>query len=77
MIFFPNWSGVRGVTFPANSITPNDPIIKTWEYGMVAYLMKIPYLKYPCFSRVTKFQQYMVKRIHWIITSPNGPTKIS
>ena len=42
---------------------------------MVACLMEIPDPKYPFFSRLTKFQQCMLKRIHWILTSLNGPTK--
>ena len=68
--------GVSGVGFPANSISPNHPIIKGWEYDMVLYFMEISYPKYPLFSKLTKSQQSMFKRIHWILTSPDGPTKI-
>ena len=42
---------------------------------MVTYLMEISYLKCPLFSILTKFQQCMFKRIHWVLTSPNGPAK--
>ena len=38
--------------------------------------MKIPDPKYPFFSKITKFQQCMFRRIHWNLTSPDGPTKI-
>ena len=42
---------------------------------MAVYLMKMSYPKYPFFSKLTKFQQCMFKRIHWILTSSDGPTK--
>jgi len=54
-VFFPDRSGVGGVRFPANSIPLDDPIMKAWEYGMVAYLMEIPDPGYPFFSFFTKF----------------------
>ena len=50
--------------------------MKVWKYRMVVYLMKILYLKYSFFSRLTKFQQFMFRRIHWILPSPDGPRKI-
>ena len=75
-IYFPNKSGVGGVGFLTNSISPNDPIIKAWEYGMILYFIEIPNPKFPFFSRLTKFQQCLLRRIHWILTSPKGPTKI-
>jgi len=34
---------------PTNSISPNDPIIKAWEYGMVVYFMEFPNPKFPFF----------------------------
>jgi len=76
MIFFPDRSGVAGVRFPANSISSDDPIMKAWKYRMVAYLMEISNLKFLFFSRLTKFQQCMFKRIHWIIISLDDPTQI-
>ena len=74
--YFPDKSGVGGVSFPANSISPNDPLIKTWEYGMIVYLMEISDPQFPFFSTLTKFQQCMFNKIHWVLTSPDGPTKI-
>ena len=55
-MYFLDRSGVGGVSFSVNSISPDDPIMKAWEYGMVVYLMEIPNPKYPFFSRLTKFQ---------------------
>ena len=43
---------------------------------MVVYLMEIPDLEYPFFSRLTKFQQCMFAGIHWILISPDCPIKI-
>jgi len=43
---------------------------------MVAYLIEIPYPKYLLFTTLTKFQQYMSKKIRWILTAPDGLTKI-
>jgi len=43
MIYFSDKSGVGGVSFQANSISPNDPVTKAWEYGMVLYFIEIPY----------------------------------
>jgi len=70
MIFFPDRFRVGGVRFPTNSIN-----LKAWEYGMIAYLMKISNSKYSFFSRLTKFRQFMFKRTHCILTSSDGPTK--
>ena len=75
-IYFSNKSGVSGVNFPTNSISSNDPVIKAWEHGMVLYFMEIPDPKYPFFSKLAEFQQCMFRRIHYILTSPNGTTKI-
>jgi len=36
-IYFPYKSRVGGISFLANSISPNDPVIKAWEYVMVVY----------------------------------------
>jgi len=30
-------TGVGGVRLPANSLLPENCIMKAWEYGMVAY----------------------------------------
>jgi len=43
---------------------------------MVVYFMEFPDPKYPFFSKLSKFQQRMFKRIHGILTSFDGPTKI-
>ena len=75
-IYFSNKAGVGGVSFPTNSISPNDLVIKAWEYTMVVYFMEFPYPKYPFFKKLTKFQQCMFRRIHLILTSPDGSTKI-
>ena len=44
---------------------------------MVLYFIEMSDLKFLFFSKLTKFQQFIFKRIHWILTFPNGPTKIS
>ena len=75
-IYFLNKSGVNCVSFLANLISPNDLIIKVCEYGMVFYFIEILDPKFSFFSILTKFQQRMFWRIHWILTSPKGPTKI-
>jgi len=75
-IYFSDKSGVDGVCFLPNSISPNGPIIKAWEYAIVLYFMEIPDPKYPFFPKLTKFQQCMFGRIHWILTSPDGAIKI-
>jgi len=54
-IFFADRSRVGGVRFLANSLPLEDPIMKTWEYGMVAYFLKIPNLEKPFFQSLTKF----------------------
>jgi len=43
---------------------------------MVVYFMEFPNSKFLFLSTLTKFQQCMFERIHWILTSPDGPTKI-
>ena len=53
-MIFPDISRVDGVRFPTNLIPLDDPIIKTWEYGMIAYLMETSNPKYPSFSSLTK-----------------------
>ena len=77
MIYFPDKSGVRGVSFPTNSISPNDPFIKAWEYKMIVYFMEILDQKFLFSPTLTKFQQCVFKKIHWILISLDGPTKIS
>jgi len=64
MIYFLDKSGVGGVSFLANSISTNDPIIKDWKYRMVVYFMDFPDPKYVFFSKLTKFQQCRLRRIH-------------
>ena len=54
-IYFSGKSGVGGVSFPTNSISLNDPIIKAWGYRMVVYFIEILDLKFLFFSRLTKF----------------------
>jgi len=44
---------------------------------MVLYFIEILDPKFPFFSKMTKFQQCMFKRIHWILTAPDGPTKVA
>jgi len=70
MIYFFEISGV------ANSLSSNDPVFKVLEYGMVLYFIETPDPKFPFFSKLTNFQQCMFKRIYWILTSSDGPTKI-
>ena len=43
---------------------------------MVLYFIEIPDPKFSFFSILTKLQQCMFKRIHWILTSPEVLTKI-
>jgi len=43
---------------------------------MVVYFMEFPDPNFLFFSTLTKFQQCMFKKMHWILTSPDGPTKI-
>jgi len=43
---------------------------------MVIYFMEFSYLKFPFFSRQTKFQQCIFRRMNWILTSLGGPIKI-
>jgi len=76
MIYLPDRSGVGGASFPANSLSPNDPVFEAWEYEMVFHFIEILDSKFPFFSIVTKFQQCVFRRIHWILTSPDGPTKV-
>jgi len=76
-IYFPNWFRVGDVSLPTYSISLNDPGVKARESGMVVYLMEISDPKFLFFSRRTRFQQCMFKRIHWIPTSSDGPIKIS
>ena len=51
--------------------------MKVWKYGMIPYVIQILNPKYQFFSRLTKFQQCMFKRIHWIRTSTDGPTNVA
>jgi len=75
-IYFSNKSRVGVISFLANSLSPNDPIFKAWEYGMILYFIEIPDPKSLFFLQRTKFQQCVFKMIHWIRTSRAGPTKI-
>jgi len=36
-IYYPDRSGVGGVSFPTNSISPNDQVVKAWEYQFVLW----------------------------------------
>ena len=42
---------------------------------MEAYLIESPDLEYQFFSKSTKFQKHRFKKIYWILTSLDGPTK--
>jgi len=75
-IFLPGRSGVGSVRFPVNLISLDDPILNTWQCGIVAYFMEVPDPKLTFFSRLTKFQQFMFKRINWILTFLVGLIKI-
>ena len=63
-IYFPNKSGVGGISFPTNLLSPNDPVFKSWEYGIILQFIEMPDPKFSFFSKLTKFQQCMFKRIH-------------
>jgi len=43
---------------------------------MVLYFSEVPDSNFPFFSTLTKFQKYMFRRFHWILKSPERPTKI-
>jgi len=75
VIFVPDRSGFGGARFPTNTTSPYGFIMKVWKYRMVACLIEIPDPKYSFFSRLTKFQRCMFRKIHWILTSPDNPTK--
>jgi len=49
--------------------------MKVWECRTIAYILKIPYPRYPFFSHLTKFQKCMFKRIHHVFTSLGSPTR--
>ena len=55
MIYFPDKFRAGGVSFPVNSISSHDPVIKAWEYWMIVYFMKIPDPQFSFFLRLTKF----------------------
>jgi len=55
-IYFSDKFGVGSVSFLANSISPNDRVIKASKYRMVFYFMEIPHPEYPFFSKLTKFE---------------------
>ena len=76
MIFFPGRSGVHGVRLPANLIPPEDPIMKVWEHGMVAYLLEIPNLENPFFHCLAKFQKLYVQEDPSSFYIPRWPHKI-
>ena len=75
MIFFPHRFRVGGVRLSANSLPLEDPVMKSWEYEMVAYFLEIPNPENPFFHCLTKFQKCIFKRIHQGFTSANSPTK--
>jgi len=68
-IFFSDRSGVGGVRFSVNPLPPKDPVMKVWEYGMVAYFLEIPNQENPFFQSLTKFKKRMFKRIHQVFIS--------
>ena len=74
-IFFPDRSRVGGVRFSANTLPPEDPILKAWEYEIIAYFLEIPHLEKPFFQSLTRFQKCMFKRIHQVFISLDSPTK--
>jgi len=43
---------------------------------MIVYYMEILDSKFLFFSTLTKLQECMFKKIHWILIAPDGPTKI-
>ena len=75
-IYFPDKSGVGGVGFSGNSLSPNNPDFKGWVSETVFYFTEILDPKFPFLSTSTKFQRYIFKRIYWILTSPDGSTKV-
>jgi len=74
-IFFPNRSVVGGVRFSANTLPPENLIMKAWEYGMIAYFLEILNLEKHFFQSLTKFQKCMFKKIHQVFMSQYSPTK--
>ena len=58
-IFFLDSLGVSGLRFPTHSLLPEDPVMKAWKYGMVAYFLEIPNQENPFFQSLTKFQKCM------------------
>ena len=54
-IYFPDRSGVGGICFLANSLSPRDPIFKVWKYGMVLYFLEVLDPDFSFFSTLTKF----------------------
>jgi len=57
IIRFPDKFGIGGIRFSTNSLPLEDPIIKAWGYGMVAYFLEIPNPENPFFQSLTKFQK--------------------
>ena len=68
-IFFPNRSGIGGVRFPTNTLPLEDPFMKAWEYGMVAYFLEISNPENPFFQSLTKLKKCMFKRMHQVFIS--------
>jgi len=54
-IYFFDRSGIGGIFFTANSISPRDPVFQAWKYGMILYFSKVPDPNFPFFSTLTKF----------------------
>jgi len=58
------WSHrILKASFNPNAIRPSSPLLMFWELGMVYYFEKTPTPTSYLFSRFTKFQQFMFKRI--------------
>ena len=74
-IFFPDRFGVGGVRLPTNSLPLENPIMKAWEYEMVAFFLEIPNPENPFFQSLTKFQKCTFKWIHQVFISPDSRTK--
>ena len=41
-IYFSDRSGVGGIYFPGNLLSPHDPVFKAWQYGMILYFSEVP-----------------------------------
>ena len=63
-IFFPDRSRVGGVRFFVNTLTPEDPLMKAWEYGMIAYFLAKSRKTF--FQSLTKSQKCMFRKIQQV-----------